>query len=32
MRPDDDDLDYEVDPDYEPPVKPCPVCGGTGWY
>ncbi len=26
----DDDLDYEEDPDYEPPVKPCPACRGRG--
>ncbi len=26
----DDDLDYEEDSDYEPPMKPCPVCGGRG--
>ncbi len=26
----DNDLDYEEDTDYEPPMKPCPVCGGRG--
>ncbi len=30
---DDDDLEYEEDTDYEPPMKPCPACGGEGcWW
>ncbi len=32
MLEDDDDLDYEEDTDYEPPMKPCPVCDGKGLY
>ncbi len=30
MLEDDDDLGYEEDPDYEPTMKPCPVCDGEG--
>ncbi len=30
MLEDDDDLDYEEDADYEPPMKPCPRCDGDG--